>query len=380
MKIVADENIPLLDAFFSEMSTSLVRKAGRDLTAGDVKDADILLVRSITKVNQQLLEGSAVKFVGTCTMGTDHLDTAYLSKQGIQFSNAPGCNAQAVVDYVLSALVTLSERWAQPWQTLSVGIVGAGNVGGKLYKVLKGLGVDVIAYDPNVQAFSSAELAEKVWKQDVVTIHTPITHEGPHKTHHLVDSEKLTLMQNRACLINSCRGSVINNQDLLQHLKHQPNFQAILDVYEDEPSPSDELINACLLATPHIAGYSLDGKYQGTAMIYDALCDFLALPKRLKLAQLIAEPALKKISISQDAPADFMLKSIIRSAYDIRDDHFRMLSLLGLNADDKAKGFDQLRKNYPIRRDMTQLKLSMKRMTKENWIEALGVKIARNKY
>ncbi len=308
MKIVADENIPLLDAFFSEMSTSLVRKAGRDLTIDDVKDADILLVRSITKVNKALLEGSAVKFVGTCTIGTDHLDTEYLNAQNIKYSNAPGCNAQAVVDYVLSALVTLSERWQQPWQSLSVGIVGAGNVGGRLYQVLKGLGVNAVVYDPNIQEFSSDDLAKQVWQQDVITLHTPITHEGPDKTHHLVNKEKLTSMKSRACLINSCRGSVINNDDLLTHLTNQPKFEAILDVYEQEPCPSDDLLKACLMATPHIAGYSLDGKYQGTAMIYAAVCEFLAFPKRLKLAQLISEPALREITVSQEAPSDFIFK------------------------------------------------------------------------
>lgn len=378
MKIVADENIPLLDAFFAEMSTTLLRKAGREMTAADVKDADVLLVRSITKVNQSLLEGSSVKFVGTCTIGTDHLDIDYLNAQGIQFSNAPGCNAQAVVDYVLSALLTLGERWQQPWQSLSVGIVGAGNVGGRLYKTLLGLGMDVIAYDPNIAQFSDPAFSERVWQQDVVSLHTPISYDGANKTYHLVNGAKLQSMKSKSCLINSCRGSVINNHELLQHLNNEPNFQAILDVYEDEPSPSDQLINACLLSTPHIAGYSLDGKYQGTAMIYDAVCDFLALPKRLKLAQLVAEPALKKISISQDAPAAFMLKTCIRSAYDIRDDHFRMQSLLGLSAEQKAKGFDQLRKNYPIRRDMTQLKLSMKRISEPSWVSALGVKLPRH--
>jgi len=378
MKIVADENIPLLDAFFSEMSTSLVRKAGRDLTIDDVKDADILLVRSITKVNKALLEGSAVKFVGTCTIGTDHLDTEHLNAQNIKYSNAPGCNAQAVVDYILSALVTLSERWQQPWQSLSVGIVGAGNVGGRLYQVLKGLGVNAVVYDPNIQEFSSDDLAKQVWQQDVITLHTPITHEGPDKTHHLVNKEKLNSMKNRACLINSCRGSVINNDDLLTHLTNQPKFEAILDVYEQEPSPSDDLLKACLMATPHIAGYSLDGKYQGTAMIYAAICDFLALPKRLKLAQLISEPALREITVSQEAPSDFILNKCIRSAYDIRDDHFRMQSLLGLNEEQKAKAFDGLRKNYPIRRDITQLALSARRLTEPNWIAALGVKLSKS--
>jgi erythronate-4-phosphate dehydrogenase len=374
MKIVADENIPLLEAFFSHLSTSLISKPGRELTAIDVKDADILLVRSITKVNASLLDGSSVKFVGTCTIGTDHLDINYLQQQGIEFSNAPGCNAQAVVDYVLSALVTLGERWQQPWQQLSVGIVGAGNVGSRLYSALSGLGMKVLAYDPNIPEFSSAALSEQVWQQDVVTLHIPMLKEGPHKTFHLVDSDRLISMKPRAALINSCRGSVVNNSSLLSHLNASAEFQAILDVYEDEPNPCDELIKACLLATPHIAGYSLDGKYRGTSMIYDAVCDFLGKPKRLTLEQLASEPALQKINISSQAPQAFALKTCIRSAYDIRDDHFRMLSLLGLSNEDKAKTFDSLRKDYPIRRDQTQLALVQEGLLNEDWIKALGVK------
>ena len=148
-----------------------------------------------------------------------------------------------------------------------------------------------------------------------------------------------------------------------------------MDVWEEEPLPQDELIQACLLATPHIAGYSLDGKYRGTAMIYEALCEFLALPKRLKLPQLIAEPALRKISMSPDADEDFAIKKLIRGAYDIRDDHFRMLSLLGLNDQDKALGFDRLRKHYPTRRDLTCMTMSAKRFSKTKTLEALGVKI-----
>jgi erythronate-4-phosphate dehydrogenase len=374
MKIVADENIPLLNEFFKQVSTSLISKPGRELSPDDVKDADILLVRSITKVNAQLLEGSSVKFVGTCTIGTDHLDIQYLDQQGIAYSNAPGCNAQAVVDYVLSALLTLGERWQKPWLGLSIGIVGAGNVGGSLYRVLHGLGMNVIAYDPNVAEFSDSAFADKVWSQDVVSLHTPILKGGPNKTHHLVNAARLSTMKPQAALINSCRGPVVNNDDLLRHLNTHPEFQAILDVYEDEPSPADELIQACLLATPHIAGYSLDGKYKGTAMIYNALCDFLNLPKLLSLDQLASEPALEQVIVNASAPDEFAIKTCIRSAYDIRDDHFRMLSLLGLGPAEKAKSFDRLRKDYPIRRDMTQLTVSRKEFENGAWANVLGLK------
>jgi erythronate-4-phosphate dehydrogenase len=375
MKMVADENIPLLDAFFSDMCQELVTLPGREMTSDQVKDADVLLVRSITQVNQHLLEGSRVKFVGTCTIGTDHLDTRYLDQHNIQYANAPGCNAKSVVDYVLSCLLVLQERKQKNWQNFTIGIVGAGNVGGMLHDTLKALGMDVVVYDPNVTEYSAVENKESVWQQDVVSLHTPIIREGEHATYHLVNNARLDSMKRDACLINSCRGAVVDNQALLSHLQNEPNFNAILDVYEHEPSPSDELIKACLLATPHIAGYSLDGKYGGTAAIYEALCEKWALPKRLKLAQLISEVPVRKLSFSNEADMGYVLKQVIRNAYDVRDDHFRMLSLMGLDDQQKAKAFDRLRKDYPLRRDLNGQGVSAKRLSHPVWLQALGVRV-----
>ncbi len=376
MKIVADENIPLLGEFFNDVCQSnLVSLPGRDMTAADLQDADILLVRSITQVNEKLLKGTGVKFVGTCTIGTDHLDIPYLQSQGIQYQNAPGCNAQAVVEYVLSSLITLGERRQVPWQSLRVGIVGAGNVGGRLFKTLKSLQVRVCAYDPNIEDFNSAQQAEDVWLQDVVTLHTPITRVGEFKTHHLVNAKRLSTMQENACLINSCRGAVIDNHALLAHLQSHPQFMAVIDVWEQEPTPQDDLIKACMLATPHIAGYSLDGKYLGTSMIYEAVCKFLALPINIKLAQLAPPASLRRISMNQDADMSYMLRKVIRSGYDVRDDHFRMLSLLGLADVKKAQAFDVLRKQYPMRRDLNSLQLSVQEVSEPSWLNALGVNI-----
>ncbi len=376
MKIVADENIPLLNEFFADICQSnLVTLPGRDMTQADLVDADILLVRSITQVNEQLLKGTAVKFVGTCTIGTDHLDQKYLLKKGIHFQNAPGCNAQAVVEYVISSLLTLAERRQVPWQQLSVGIVGAGNVGGRLFKTLKALHVNVCAYDPNIEAFNSKEQNKSVWLQDVVTLHTPIIHEGEFKTHHLVNAKRLSEMKPDACIINSCRGSVIDNTALLNHLTSHPRFLAVLDVWEQEPTPKDKLIQACLLATPHIAGYSLDGKLMGTAMIYEALCQFLKLPAPITLADLAPQPPIKEVNMTEQADTEYRIRKLVRSTYDVRDDHFRMLSLLGLQDKDKARGFDVLRKQYPMRREMSSLILAPHLLANTDWLQALGVEI-----
>ena len=376
MKIVADENIPLLSEFFADICQSnLHRLPGREMTQADLADADILLVRSITQVNEPLLKGSNVKFVGTCTIGTDHLDKDYLSQNDIHFQNAPGCNAQAVVEYVFSSLLVLAERRQVPWQQLSVGIVGVGNVGGRLLKTLKALDVNVCVYDPNIEGCNSEEQSQSVWLQDVVTLHTPIIKEGEFKTHHLVDAKRLSEMKANACIINSCRGSVIDNSALLNHLNTNPGFLAILDVWEQEPAPSDELIRACLLATPHIAGYSLDGKLMGTAMIYEALCQFLKIPVSTKLAELAPQPPIKEVHMTEQADMEYMLRKLVRSNYDVRDDHFRMLSLLGLSDKDKARSFDVLRKKYPMRREMNSLMLASHSATNTGWLQALGIKI-----
>lgn len=374
MKIVADENIPLLDEFFAGMCQSLQSLPGREMTADDVKDADVLLVRSITQVNEALLAGSQVKFVGTCTIGTDHLDCEYLTAQNIQFNNAPGCNAQAVVEYVLSAMVTLGEYKQQDWLNFTVGIVGVGNVGSRLNTTLMALGIQTVCYDPNVEGFNSEQNAQAVWQQDVVTLHTPITRHGEYATYHLVDEQKLSQMKTSACLINSCRGAVVENQVLLTHLNNHSEFSAVMDVWEEEPSPSDEMIKACLLATPHIAGYSLDGKYNGTAMIYEKLCEFYALPKRLKLAQLVEMNPIRKICFSSSAPNDYSLKKCIRASYDIRDDHFRMQRLLGLSAAEKANQFDALRKHYPLRRELAGIQYSRKPLAAAQFVSALAMK------
>jgi len=376
MKIVADENIPLLAEFFDDMCQSnLITLPGRDMTRADLIDADILLVRSITQVNEQLLQGTKVKFVGTCTIGTDQVDMGYLSKQGIRFHSAPGCNAQAVVEYVMSSLLTLAERRQVPWQQLSVGIVGAGNVGGRLFNTLKALQMNVCAYDPNIAGFDSQQLSESVWQQDVVTLHTPITNRGEFKTQHLVGAQRLLSMKRNACLINSCRGAVIDNQALLSHLNSHSQFLAVMDVWEQEPAPADDLIRACLLATPHIAGYSLDGKYQGTAMIYEALCEFLALPVGTNLEQLAPSAPLKDLTVSRDADMQFLFRKALRSSYDVRDDHFRMLSLLGLDDAAKASAFDKLRKQYPMRRELNSLTVTSKRILQPDWLQAMKIKL-----
>lgn len=395
VQIVADENIPLLEQFFSDFGD--IRKvAGRTMTADDVKNADILLVRSVTNVNEALIANSPVKFIGTCTIGTDHIDLAYLEainqqrkdkeEQRIDFSSAPGCNAEAVVDYVLSAVSVLIDKRDQVFQNISVGIIGIGNVGLRLRNRLEAMGVTVLAVDPFKDAAEVGELTtlDEALKADVVSLHIPLTYteamsdgSAEHATHHLINAQRLAQMNPDACLINSCRGSVLDNAALKAHMADHDDFEGIIDVWEGEPNLDLKLMNRCMLATPHIAGYSLDGKMRGTEQIYQACCHTFGLPIRHKLAQLLPEPSIKKIKFGDSVPVHQALRTAIRAAYEIRvDDGIMRSTLLRTEGEPEAMKakFDLLRKNYPLRRDIPTMRIEVpgKRQDLQQALEAAG--------
>jgi len=395
VQIVADENIPLLEQFFSDFGD--IRKvAGRTMTADDVKDADILLVRSVTNVNEALIANSPVKFIGTCTIGTDHIDLGYLEalnqqrkdkgQQRIDFSSAPGCNAEAVVDYVLSAVSVLIDKRDQVFQDISVGIIGIGNVGLRLRRRLEAMGVTVLAVDPFKDAAEVGELTtlDEALKADVVSLHIPLTYEesmpdgsAEHATHHLINEQRLQQMKPDACLINSCRGSVLDNAALKAHMAEHKEFEGIIDVWEGEPNLDLKLMNRCMLATPHIAGYSLDGKMRGTEQIYQACSHTFGLPIRHKLAQLLPEPSIKKIKFGDSVPVHQALRTAIRAAYEIRvDDGIMRSTLLRTEGEPEAMKakFDLLRKNYPLRRDIPTIRIEVpvKRQDLQQALEAAG--------
>ncbi|MGQ7275063.1 4-phosphoerythronate dehydrogenase PdxB [Marinobacter sp. V034] len=368
MLIVADENIPLLNAFFEDIGT-IRRVSGRTLTADQVRDADILLVRSVTRVDQALLEGSRVKFVGTATIGTDHVDVDWLKSEGIAFGCAPGCNAASVTEYVLSCLSVYAEqRGYDDWTDLSVGIVGAGNVGSRLWTRLNRLGFDVCVHDP-IRAENEGEddfsSLEEVLQCDVVTLHTPLTREGEFPTYHMLDAGRLESLTSDQLLINTSRGGVIDSAALKQRLQVENSPYVALDVWESEPEIDKELADRLWMVTPHIAGYSLEGKVGGTEMIYQALCRFLGLPARKQSGQFMSDPALGKLSFTSSAKALDAAHLAIRACYDVRkDDAFYRRSLL-LAADQRAAAFDAMRRDYPIRREFSSTKIQLKGGVKE---------------
>ncbi|WP_442113319.1 4-phosphoerythronate dehydrogenase PdxB [Pseudomonas sp. NUPR-001] len=361
MLIVADENIPLLDAFFAGFG-EIRRYPGRAIDAACVKDADVLLVRSVTRVDQALLEGSKVRFVGTCTIGTDHLALDYFAQAGIQWSSAPGCNARGVVDYVLGSVLTLAELDGADLSARTYGVVGAGEVGGRLVEVLRGLGWKVLVCDPPRQAREGGEyvgLETVLAECDVISLHTPLTRSGEHATWHLLDGERLALLRQGAWLINASRGPVIDNAALRELLLAREDVLAVLDVWEGEPQVDLELADLCVLATPHIAGYSLDGKQRGTAQIYQAFCAWRGEPASVLLEDLLPQPWLAEVGLQAETDPAWALATLCRAVYDPRRDDADFRRSLSSDVLEQKAAFDALRKHYPPRREIEGLRVRL---------------------
>lgn len=349
MNILVDENIPLAQAFFGTLGQ--VRTApGRSISPAQLVDVDALIVRSVTTVGQALLQNSAVRFVGTCTIGTDHLDVPYLQDQGIEWSAAPGCNANSVVEYVIVALATCRPDW----QTRQIGIVGCGNVGGLLYRRLRALGVNLKVYDPllDPKKLPNSTTLDDVLQSDIVCLHTPLTHQGSYPTVKMIGAHQLNAMHSDALLLNAGRGDVIDGPALLQHLQTHPEFSVVLDVWPGEPNIDLALMDIAQIATPHIAGYSYDGKVAGTQRIYQALCRFLGAAPRLTTGDLLPSDRPDKLHWDLSSGPD--LNDLLQQAYDITADDRAMrwaLQQASEKGDSLAAAFDLLRKTYPVRRE-----------------------------
>lgn len=378
MLIVVDENVPLAHEFFAGFG-QLRRVPGREIRREHLQDADALIVRSITRVDRALLEGTSVRFVGTCTIGTDHLDLPWLAQAGIAWASAPGCNARGVVEYVLGSLLVLAEREGCELATRTYGVVGAGQVGGRLAGVLRALGWQVRVCDPVRQAAEGGEYVDLdtlLAQCDVISLHTPLSRDGEHATWHLLDAQRLRALRPGSWLINAARGPVVSNLALKQVLAERPDLSAVLDVWEHEPNVDRELAARCLIATPHIAGHSLDGKQRGTAQIYQAFCRWLGAEETVKLSDLLPEPWLQGVRLHPTCSPQWALATLCRAIYDPRrDDADLRRSLVPDDATQRA-GFDHLRKAYPYRREVEGLDVHVERPSDalRQVIDALGAR------
>ena len=371
LTIVADENIPALEEYFGDLGT-LVRLPGRTLTREQLLHADILLVRSVTRVDEALLAGTPVRFVGSCTIGTDHLDTGWLEGRGIHWSAAPGCNANSVVEYVFCALAALGVDWSDR----SFGIVGCGNVGGLLQQRLHALGIPCAVYDPWLPDNPDAADLDRVLQQDVICLHAPLVKGGPHPSLHMIGAEQLARIKDGAVLISAGRGAVVDNQALLSLLRQGKRFTTVLDVWENEPDIDTELLRLVDIGTPHIAGYSLDGKLAGTRMIREALSRALNLPVGAAGGRDRSLSKPKVLSRPPAAPTgDFSaIAGPLLQIYDPREDDQRLRAAARGDLP-MAKAFDQLRREYPERLEFSHYRIDATALpeSQRRQLEVLGL-------
>ncbi|GGP46425.1 erythronate-4-phosphate dehydrogenase [Shewanella algicola] len=355
MKIIADENMPYVDALFGDLG-EIEYVNGRNLTAEQVCDADVLLVRSVTKVNAALLDNAQkLKFVGSATIGTDHVAVDYLAERKIPFTNAPGCNATAVGEYAFIAMLELAQRFGDTLQGKVVGIVGAGNTGSAAAKCLEAYGLKVLLCDPVKEEQGDSRefvsLDSLIAQADIISLHVPITKVGEHKTWYLFDEARLNQLRPNTWLLNCCRGEVIDNRALISFKQQRDDVKLVLDVWEGEPNPMAELVALAEFATPHIAGYSLEGKARGTFMLYQKLCEVLGLEANKSLTILLPPFQFSQV-YRQDELSEGQLLSLSRLVYDLRDDDRKFRDCFAT-----AAGFDQMRKNHTYRREYSAITL-----------------------
>jgi len=372
MNIFYDENMPFAKEFFGDLG-QLYPFVGRELTAEQAENADVLLVRSITKVNQALLgNNQQCLFVGTATIGVDHIDQDYLNNRDITFTSAPGCNAISVAEYVISTLVVLAERYLIDLFSLTVGIVGGGNTGTRLSEKLTALGIKYIICDPLLEAQQQNNNDERKYDSledvlacDVISLHVPIIEDGEHPTFHLLNEHRLKQLNEKQILINACRGEVIDNQALLVMKKQGHGLKLVLDVWENEPNILHELIEHTEISSAHIAGYSLEGKARGTEMLYQALCQQLKIPVNKQLSDFLPQASITDVKINQPFE-QILLSQLVKMVYDVRRDDgiFRQTIL--------SHGFDHIRKTYPARREFSSVNVSMTNQAKSDVPHHLG--------
>jgi len=343
MKLVADINIPYLKGVFEPFFDDVLYLPGNHITGEMVKDADALLVRTRTNCNEGLLEGSKLKFIGSATIGYDHIDTHYCDRRGITWATAPGCNSGGVLQWVVCALLQLSRAKKFPLQGKVLGVVGVGNVGSKVAKAGEALGMQVLCCDPprkrNENLAEFVDIQTIVRNADIITFHVPLNRSGIDATYHLVNDSFFKGIKPNLTIINTSRGEVVEASSLVRAIKSGKVIASALDVWEGEPIVSSESISYIDIATPHIAGYSLEGKVNGTKMVVDALSKYF----KLGLDPWSPNPNPTDIRVPLDSPLD--LPVAVNETYDIL-------------SDDKAfranpNTFEKLRNEYIYRREFS---------------------------
>lgn len=347
IKIVADNKIPFLKGVLDQV-TDMVYLPAKEISAADVRDADALITRTRTCCDASLLDGSGVKFIATATIGYDHIDTEYCERQGIRWTNAPGCNSSSVEQYILSVLLNIAEQDGFELKGKTIGIIGVGHVGSKVEKITRALGMRVLLNDPprardeGPDAF--VDLAQILQKADIITLHVPLNLSGEDKTFHLAGHDFFGQLAKRAYFINSSRGGVVESGALKAALQDQKLAGAVLDVWEGEPGIDLELLDLARIGTTHIAGYSADGKAKGTSMSVQAVSQFFGLGFDDWYPDNIPPPEHPEITMDGTGmDRQEILLDVVNRSYNVMEDDRRLR--------ESPERFEELRGTYPIRRE-----------------------------
>ena len=357
MQIVVDKDIYFAGEYFSSLG-DMIRVDGRSITAALVKPADILIVRSVTNVTESLLRGSAVRFVGSVTSGTDHVDQAYLQSNGIGFGCAAGSNARAVAEYVLSSLMVLMEQREFDPASVTAAIIGCGHTGSLLRGFLHSLGVRCLVTDPPLRDVTGGQDycdLDEIVTADIISLHVPLVKNGAYPTWHMIDAGFLKRLRGDVILINTSRGGVIDETALLGFLERHRKACIVLDVWNGEPKIDSELLQKTAIGTAHIAGHSLDGKLRAVDMVYKQVCAYFHQEYTATGMDNFSKLAPAEISLSADVPELEAVQMAVLTSYDVRTDAGALRQILDLEPQQRPAFFDDLRSQYRSRREFSAL-------------------------
>ena len=363
MKIVAVKNMPFAAEAFGTLGDVTLLE-GRAIRAADVRDADLLLTRTTTPITRELLEGSRVRFYGTATIGTDHIDRPYLAARGIPWCSAAGCNANSVSEYLTAALLCLGQQHGVTLAGKTIGVIGVGNVGRRIVAKAHALGMRVLASDPPRERNGDPSptpdtrhpapwvpLSELLAASDIVTLHTPLTDQGEDATFHLADDAFFEQLKPGGIFINAARGPIVDTDALLRAMDRGSVAHAIMDTWEGEPDFRSDLLERVFIASPHIAGHSYEGKYMGTVLVYREACRFLGVEPTWTPDAILPPPLVPRLTATPDSAPEAALWKLVHAVYDIEADDARMRAVPAGGAAERRAHFDALRKSYPIRRE-----------------------------
>jgi erythronate-4-phosphate dehydrogenase len=361
IKIIADDKIPFLKGAL-EPYAEVVYLPGKMIDRKAVMNADALLIRTRTKCTETILKGTSVKFIGTATIGFDHIDTRYCEKNNIFWTNAPGCNSSSVQQYITAALMKMSSEFRFSLKDKTLGIVGVGNVGSKVEKIARAMGMNVMLNDPpraRREGDKNFELlGNLLYEADIITVHVPLNIVGEDKTYHLFNEKSFKKMKKGAWFINSSRGEVTDTQALKKVLEAGKLAGAVIDVWENEPDIDLDLMAKSFIATPHIAGYSTDGKANGTAMVVNSLCSHFNLGLKDWYPGSVPLPVQPVLTIDNKGKSDEdIARAAVLHTYNISEDDLRLRF--------SPSDFEKQRGEYPLRREFASYTVSLKTETKK---------------